>query len=394
LIASWRQDFAEDENAIRIVTFWVTEIAMVTKTIDGTAKGFILDAHSGAPLEEARVTIFQRNSQGDYNQVAVNSTDENGSFTIPNATQKSSVLHAKYGEYELLDQSGYAWNSTELGEYQRTIFFTDRAIYRPGQMIHFKVLAIKSNQSNDTYDFLPNEDLTILFKDYNYQEVERLELVTNAFGSASGTFTAPSGQLTGSMTISCIQPYGSTNIRVEEYKRPRFRVTLEPPAAESRLDEEVEVSGLAMAYTEAPIDDAKVSYRVVREVRYPYWCWWRRYQSSSAREIAHGRLETDSEGRFYIRFIAGPDRSIPESDKPTFIYKVSADVTDGAGETRSASKRVSIGYVSMELNISASDWLTSEGPVELSVSAMTLDQQPLTATGTITVFDLKQPQSP
>ncbi|MGA1839029.1 MAG: alpha-2-macroglobulin family protein [bacterium] len=394
LIASWREDFAEDKNAIRIVTFWVTEIAMVTKSIDGTAGGFILDAHSGAPLEGAVITIFIQNSEGNYYQAAVTYTDEKGSFTVPNPSNRTRVLHAKYQGYELLGWSGYTYEREENGEYKRTIFFTDRAIYRPGQMIHFKVLAIKSNQDNDTYDFLPNTSLTIMFRDHNYQEVEHLDLITNAFGSASGTFTAPAGILAGNMTISCSQPSGSTSIRVEEYKRPKFRVTLDPPTAESRLDEEVELSGLAMAYTGAPIDYANVSYRVVREVRYPYWCWWRRYQSSSAREIAHGRLQTDSEGRFHIRFTARPDRSIPESDKPTFIFKVSADVTDGAGETRSASRRVNIGYVSMELNISASDWLTSDEPVELSVSAMTLDQQPLNAVGTITVFDLKQPQRP
>jgi uncharacterized protein YfaS (alpha-2-macroglobulin family) len=394
LIASWRQDFAEQENAIRIVTFWVTGIAMVTKTMNGVAGGSIHDAHSGAPLEGAKVTVFQRNSDKYYKEVGVTYTDENGSFTIPNDNQRWSVLHAKYEGFELLGQTGYAYEREEQGEYERTVFFTDRAIYRPGQMIHFKVLAIKSNQENDTYDFLPNTKLTIEFRDYNYQEVEHLDLVTNAFGSASGTFIAPSGQLTGIMTIRCNQPKGSTSIRVEEYKRPKFKVILEPPIEESRLDEEVELSGLALAYTGALIDDAKVSYRVVREVRYPYWCWWLRYQASSAREIAHGRLETDAEGKFSIRFTARPDRSIPESDKPTFIFKVSVDVTDSTGETRSASKRVNIGYVSMDLNISARDWLTSEEPLELSVSAMTLDQQPLKTSGTITVFDLKQPQTP
>ncbi|MGA1790952.1 MAG: alpha-2-macroglobulin family protein, partial [bacterium] len=396
LIASWRQDFAEQENAIRIVSFWVTGIAMVTKTINAVDGGFIVDAHTGAPLEGAEIEVFQRDSDAYFRKIGVTNTDENGSFTVPYAYiyKKSSVLHAKYEGYELLGHLGYSRVRTEEVEHRQTVFFTDRSIYRPGQMIHFKVLAIKSNKSNDTYDFLPNTNMTIVFEDYNDQEVERLDLVTNAFGSASGTFTAPSGQLTGAMTISCSQPEGSTSIRVEEYKRPKFKVTLEPPKEESRLGEEVEISGLAMAYTGAPIDDAKVSYRVVREVRYPYWCWWSRNRGSSAREIAHGRLETDAEGKFIIRFAAKPDRSIPESDKPIFIYKVSVDVTDTAGETRSGIKRVNIGYVAMDLNISAPDWLTCEAAVALSVSATTLDQQPLKTSGTITVFDLKQPQQP
>jgi len=394
LLASWREDFAGQENAIEIVSFWVTGIAMVTKTGNGVSRGFILDAHSGAPLEGAKITIFQRNSDRYYVEVGVTYTDENGSFTIPNDCVSDRVLHAKYEGYELLGQLGYTITRSEQREYQQTMFFTDRSIYRPGQMIHFKVLAIKRNQKNDTYDFLPNTQFTVVFRDYNSQEIDHLDLVTNAFGSASGTFIAPSGQLTGRMTIGCSQPNGSTSIRVEEYKRPEFKVTLEPPEEESRLDEEIELSGLALAYSGAPIDEASVSYRVVREVRYPYWCWWLRNQGSNAREIAHGRLKTDQEGKFIIRFTARPDRSIPESNKPTFIFRVSVDVTDSTGETRSASKWIHIGYVSMELNIAAQDWLTDDKPVELSISAMTLDQQPLKTSGTITVFDLQQPQSP
>ena len=392
LIASWRQDFATQENAIRIVTFWMTGIAMVKKTINGTSGGFILDAHTGAPLEGAKITIFQRNSERYYRETGVTYTDENGAFTIPN--YHSTVLHAEYEGYGLLNYASYSSTRSGPDERQQTVFFTDRAIYRPGQMIHFKVLAIKGNQNNDTYDFLPNTNLTVVFKDYNYQEVDRLDLVTNAFGSASGTFTAPTGLLTGRMTISCNEPSGSTSIRVEEYKRPKFKVTLEPPEEESRLEDEVEIPGLALAYTGAPIDYAAVSYRVVREVRYPYWCWWSRNRGSSAREIAHGRLETDPEGKFIIRFTARPDRSIPESDKPTFIFRISVDVTDSTGETRSGSKRIHVGYVAMDLNISAQDWLTDDKPVELSVSAVTLDQQPIQTSGTITVFDLKQPQQP
>ncbi|MGA1845319.1 MAG: alpha-2-macroglobulin family protein [bacterium] len=392
LIASWRQDFAEQENAIRIATFWVTGIAMVTRAINGVSGGLILDAHSGAPLEGARVTIFQENSEGYYREVGVTYTDEKGSFTSPN--EYDTVLFAQYEGYGLLGRSSYSRTRDVEDEKQQTVFFTDRSMYRPGQMVHFKVLAIKSNVNNDTYDFLPNTELTVVFRDYNSQEIDHLDLVTNAFGSASGTFTAPSGELTGRMTIGCSQPKGSTSIRVEEYKRPEFKVTLEPPEEESRLDEEVTLSGLALAYTGAPLDDATVSYRVVREARYPYWPQWYSYYASSVREIAHGRLKTDQEGTFAIRFTARPDRSIPASQRPTFIFWVSVDVTDSTGETRSAGKGIHIGYISMDLNIAAPDWLTNDKPVELSISTMTLDQQPLQASGTITVYNLQQPQRP
>ena len=394
LFTSRREDFTEEENLIESVAFWVTEIAMVTKTINGVPGGFILDAHDGSPIEGAKINIFQLNRDGYYQNMDEIYTAKDGSFTIPPDYERSLILHVQYQEYELLSQSGYYRSFREdEDEDEKTIFFTDRSIYRPGQTIHFKVLAISSNQAKDTYNFIPNRKLTIELKDYNYQKVKDIDLVTNAFGSASGTFTAPSGKLTGIMTINCDNLRGSTTIRVEEYKRPKFKVTIDSPTKESRLDEEVEVSGFALAYSGAPIDQAKVSYRVIREVRYPFWCWWR-CPPSINREIAHGILNTDAEGKFTIPFIARPDRSIPKSDEPTFMFQVIVNVTDSAGETRTGSQRINIGYVSMALDISTQDWLTTDKPIELGVSAMTLDQQPLKISGTLAVFNLKQPQSP
>lgn len=432
LIASWREDFAKQENSINMVSFWITEIAMVTKEIGGQLECYILDAQQGAPLQGAKVTAFLRNEEGWYHESAVGYTNGNGSFTISNNIQKKFILHAQYNDYEIVNEPiRTSLPRQEPAERKSTIFFTDRSIYRPEQMIHFKVLAIKSNQAGDTYNFLPNTPLTITFRDHNYQEVDHLDLVTNAFGSASGTFTAPSGQLTGAMTISCNQLDGSTSIRVEEYKRPKFKVELNPPQEEGRLDEEIELQGQAMAYSGAAIDGANVSYRVTREVSNYSSLWGAGYYygSSNTVEIAHGLVSTDTEGKFSLRFIARPDRSIPKSNQPTFIYKVSVDVTDGTGETRSKSLSIQVGYVSMSLNIyivgqdsSASplpyygygyggnnsslypyggyssdysgDWLTNEKPIKFGISAMTLNQQPLNTSGTITIYTLKQPQEP
>ena len=67
------------------------------------------------------------------------------------------------------------------------------------------------------------------------------------------------------------------------------------------------VTGTAKAYTGAAIGEAKVTYRVVREVRYPIWwywrCWWNPPQAES-QEIAHGTTTTDSDGTFTVPFIA------------------------------------------------------------------------------------------
>ena len=128
--------------------------------------------------------------------------------------------------------------------------------------------------------------------------------------------------------------------------------------------------GKALAYTGAAINDAKVRYRVVREVRYPiWWGWFYSYrmpgQQGASQEIARGTALTRSDGSFSIEFLAKPDLSVPESDEPTFVYTVHADVTDTTGETRSADRGVHVGYTALAAQVTAPEWLTDDKAVPL-----------------------------
>ncbi|MGA1824527.1 MAG: alpha-2-macroglobulin family protein [bacterium] len=402
LIASWKEDFSWEDNAMTITSFWVTKIAIIQRNAAERIEGFVLDAEYGEPLEEAEIRVFHRDKEGYFKKVDTLYTDKDGLFSISpllkifSRYQRDIALYARYKEYEALypDLLYQGRSSPREESVEQTLFFTDRSLYRPGQHIHFKVLAIKNSQNHDTYDFLPHESLTITLKDHNYQEIEKIRVITNEFGSASGTFTAPSGKYTGTMSITCDTISGATTIRVEEYKRPKFKVTLDPPHEQGKLNKPITISGLAMAYTGAPIDDARISYRVVREVRYPFWWYWYGQPPSPAREIIHGKGKTDEQGSFRITFPARADLAIPEKDEPIFIFKVAVDITDSSGETRSAERRIQLGYSAMTLDMSAPEWLTSDTPSIISIASKTLDGELTTARGVVKVFTLKQPEMP
>ena len=51
---------------------------------------------------------------------------------------------------------------------------------------------------------------------------------------------------------------------------------------------------------------------------------------------------------------------MPEKDEPTFVFQINADVTDSAGETRSAERAIRVGYTALEAMLSADDWQTDE----------------------------------
>jgi hypothetical protein len=73
-------------------------------------------------------------------------------------------------------------------------------------------------------------------------------------------------------------------------------------------------------------------------------------------------VTTEVDGSFKIEFTARPDLKIAETDEPTFVFQINTDVTDSAGETRSAAQTVRVGYTALEATLGASDWQTVAAP--------------------------------
>ena len=199
--------------------------------------------------------------------------------------------------------------------FERTVFFTDRSIYRPGQTIRFKGICVRSIRIVTNTRRWQEKAVTVMFEDANRQEIAKQVFRTNDFGSFSGSFTAPRDRLMGRMVLRDAADTSSrSNVQVEEYKRPKFKVELEAPEEAARLGGEVLARGTAKAYTGAAIGGAQVKYRVVREVRYPIWwywrCWWNPPQAG-AQEIANGSTTTENDGTFTVPFTARPDPSCP-----------------------------------------------------------------------------------
>lgn len=221
-----------------------------------------------------------------------------------------------------------------------TVFFTDRAIYRPGQAIQYKGICLWVDQAKDNYNVLKGEDLTVIFQDMNGKEVARQKHRANDYGSFAGSFTAPRDRVLGQMSLHVDgRAHGDAYFRVEEYKRPKFQVTLDAPKTAVKLNQKAVLAGHALGYTGAAVDGAQVRYRVVRRVQMPIWCrwWWGGWPQQENQEIAHGTTRTETDGSFKVQFAALPDPKVAEKDEPIFDFEISADVTDTAGETRSAS---------------------------------------------------------
>ena len=403
LLCSGDAGFGQQNNQVTFTDVWVSSLAVVMRSRwgDGRIEGFVLDAISGQPLAGADVQAWCRVNWNSFAAGAKTKTDASGLFSLQAPGNQGCLVHVTFQDQQLSTANDY-YNYNFAGNrkpqpYQRTVFFTDRSLYRPGQTIQYKGISIRVDQEADDYKVLGGEAVTVVFADVNNKEIAKQTHRTNDYGAFSGSFTAPRDRLMGRMTIRAEGPLpGMTNVSVEEYKRPKFQVLLEPPKTAPRLGDKVSLPGKATAYTGAAIDGAKVRYRVVREVRYPIWwmwCYWWRSPQTASQEIAHGTAVTQSDGAFAVEFVARPDLSVAEKDEPTFHYAVYADVTDTAGETRSANRSVHLGYTALAASMTAEEWLTEKQPVKIAVSTLTLDGEGQRAEGAVKVYRLKPPES-
>jgi hypothetical protein len=402
IFASHDPSFKENDNLVSVAPVWVSHLALVVRhrQYEGNLEGLVLNALTGEPIVGAKIITWERDPNGWFQRTETTLTDSNGQFKITkNKNQSGSmVLFAEYQGQQVstANEVGFGGSSNPDHSDSQTIFFTDRSLYRPGQTISYKGICIRFDQDRSNYEALSERSLTVIFRDPNGKEIEKRTHTCNDQGAFSGTFTAPRDRVTGGMSIEASGPSGSTQIRVEEYKRPKFQVELPAPKEAAKLNGEVVITGKATAYTGAAIGGAKVKWHVVREVQFPSWCWWGfgywsgNHQASQA--IAHGNSTTENDGTFRIGFTAKPDSAIAEKDEPVFQYTVFADVTDTSGETRSENRMVRVGYTALRATLSANDWQTMERPVEMNLQTTTHDGEGQVAEGTLSVHSVRQPE--
>jgi uncharacterized protein YfaS (alpha-2-macroglobulin family) len=287
--------------------------------------------------------------------------------------------------------NGRRGNSKEKGVASvKTFFFTDRAIYRPGQTIYFKGIVVKSDKGDRENNIIADSITTVVLYNTNFQKIDTLRLKTNAFGSFQGKFMAPSG-LTGSMSIG--NSTGRVAINVEEYKRPKFFVDFDTIKTAYTFNEQVSVKGMVKAYAGNNIDGAKVTYRVVRNARFPYyWCFYRfGMQNSDEMEMTNGIATTDVDGTFKVNFKTIPDKMIDPRSLPLFTYTVYADVTDINGETHSGNTTINCAYRSMQIKTNIQEDGRPDNLVDIQIRTENNNDVFVSAQMKITIARLHSP---
>ncbi|MDI3322303.1 alpha-2-macroglobulin family protein [Pinibacter soli] len=412
IVASADGKFSLDKNPLAVQYFHVSNISYV----NNDNEYFVLHRETGKPLQNAQVQVWENyydyNSRGYVNKKGeLLNTDSKGYFKLKDDTSKvnkSRRFEINYKEDHLfLDEATYSFNRYENEKdedsavYERdqakVFLFTDRSIYRPGQTVYFKGIAITKDFKTRKPKIVSGVQSKLALYNANGEQIDSLVLTTNEFGSYSGKFVLPSSGLNGIFRLESDDIEGNVSFSVEEYKRPKFSVEYNKLTNAYRVNDSVTVKGNAKAYAGNNIDGAKVKYHVTRAARFIY-PWLYSFKggypvSSGPMEIANGEVITSNDGSFIIRFKAIPDEHVSKSLEPVFDYAVVADVTDINGETRSGEIIVSAGYkaIQLQIDLAQNETLAIDSLKKISVTAKNFNNRETSAQVQLKLYKLQQP---
>ena len=330
-----------------------------------------LDKTTGHPLPEAEFVIFER--QGEtYAEVERLKANRQGSVMVNRADYAK-----KYFNVETLTDSfmpvqrmysTYLFKDREVRrECVVDHLFTDRSIYRPGQKLY--VSGVRFVQMGDSTHVQSEEKVTLQLIDSHFKTIATKQLTTDDFGTFSAEFILPETVLPGMFHIKTDK--SQSNFRVEEYKRPTFNVEFSPYSEAYHFGDSINVEGMAQMFSGAPVQGARVEYKVRR---WQAWFWRMDYRDRTV--LKKGEITVDADGKFRLGFtLQQPDR-LENAYSRYYVYDVEAKVTARNGETHISTMRLPVGRQSIGLMVEGlNGTVVREQPHEVQLQAMNLNQQ-------------------
>lgn len=402
-------DTIENKIAYAYENLQVTNLSIVEDFDEKSNSIYILNRKTGQPIKNVSIknedeTIYtnkEGKAQFKLKKYIKNKVYNNDVLVI----KENDTLLKKYNRRFIYDKVD------EDEEYEnfdaKVMVYFDRAIYRPGQKMHYKGVLIQNKENIKSV--VPYVSVRVEISDVNENILKEFDIQTNEFGSFSGEFDIPKNVLTGEFFITIDEPDDyeidtkyykkkedehkfwdyvdfndeSFSFKVEEYKRPTFEVKFDEIKENYTIGDTVKVSGKAKALAGNNLTNAKVAYTVSKNTTSK-----ESYYSSDDYFIIE-ETTTDENGNFSIHFPA-VEEDVSNDSILLIRYTIKADITDIQGETRSASKSLRVGKEMLELKMILKDKLFKEDENKFIIQSTTLNNHPIEAKGEIKLYEIQK----
>lgn len=185
--------------------------------------------------------------------------------------------HSDYLTPDIYDKEEYDNLTEYYYENTEVFFYTDRSIYRPGQIVQYKAFFFTRNPKTGEYllltaknlrkgafknylkKLLKEEDPFLYLEDAHGHDIDSVRISPDEWGAMSGKFHLPVTAATGEWSFYTDFFNDKTNtFLVEEYKRPGFEVKLINPRQELLPGMPFEFKIEATGYSGVPMAGIKL----------------------------------------------------------------------------------------------------------------------------------------
>lgn len=337
----------------------------VMLTAESTPQGLTLtalDATTGLPVPDADVAVLH-GYKGRFAHAG--RTDAHGQFDISlhlMSDHRTTIQVTRGNSRTRLAVYGSSSRSPQ-GTRQHTWIFADRAVYRPGQTVRFKIVSFSNNADSAKCTPDAGRALTVRLLDADRNTVSTVSLTANGFGSASGRFVVPTGALCGSWAIADDSGV-RCHIGVEEYKRGTTRITFEPHDSVVVRGDTVRCRGRVEALGGYALGGSLVGYTIE----------W-------ADTAVTGRCRTDADGRFAIAWPA--DEA---------CYHIRCSATDLSGQTAEGSDFVVVDRQGFGIDATVDDSF-ADAATRIGLSCRNANGRPARGTASVSIHSAALPDT-
>ena len=188
------------ENRVLAVNLILSDLVLLSREQSAERTVTVVSGQTGRPVAGAQVHLYQFEYGHPHTRTETQTANASGQVTFKGTGRGSLfVVAQKAGDLALDPQFFSLYRYGDRTEARSALVFTDRSIYRPQQKLLWKIISYHGRSDLGSYKISAGSKVTVLLRDPNSQEVAKLAVTTNEFGTASGEFLIPSGRLLGQL---------------------------------------------------------------------------------------------------------------------------------------------------------------------------------------------------
>ncbi len=361
----------------------ITKIALVTKSYGDQALCYVSDVRNGSPIMGATIlcqgkSALERKGTTNADGLAQVSLGSTSPVTVVAVAGRSAALCGFYSNGDDNDRSD---------PNIRIFTYTDRPVYKPGDLIRFKSI-VRRLQGSD-YRLPGSGTAKVEVKDPEGNLLQTLDLQVTAHGAFNGSFsTSPEAAPGGYQIVT--KAFGGEDtyyVPIASYRKPEFTISVKPSQPYFILGDKASATIECAYYFGGPVAGAKVHVSVFRS---PHWSDMlgdeegagMAEQPDDSEGFQGGEFSqkldttTDAAGRAVVTFDTKA-KNDPNELPSDYDYTIEASVTEAAGKFFSGQGVIKVVRASFSLDIQLSQYVVQPGEgATVTVATMSHDTPP------------------